>query len=204
MIDDICEAVGGMRIGRGNRRTRKKTAPVLLRPPEILHVLNWARTRAAAVGCRRLTAWAMVRPFYWLTRNQNVQGALQLDMFKVKFSELYFERGQKAISGKTGSKVFIHNTGKSSLERFTFGFLFPTFLCMLNIDINFCLSLPKHFGYFFSLYWSHKVDLHIMVYADKCKDPWGRFKNFETIKDLLRKANSSTVRHCHLLHSFSP
>jgi hypothetical protein len=27
-------------------------------------------------------------------------------MFKVKFSELYFEREQKALSGKTGSKAF--------------------------------------------------------------------------------------------------
>jgi hypothetical protein len=32
MIDDECEAVGGMRIGRGNRSTRRKPAPVPLCP----------------------------------------------------------------------------------------------------------------------------------------------------------------------------
>jgi hypothetical protein len=34
MIDDECGAVGGMRIGRGNRSIQRKTAPVLLCPPE--------------------------------------------------------------------------------------------------------------------------------------------------------------------------
>jgi hypothetical protein len=51
-----CEAVGGMRTGRGNLYTRRKPAPVPLCPPEIPHDLTWARTRAAAVGSRRLTA----------------------------------------------------------------------------------------------------------------------------------------------------
>jgi hypothetical protein len=54
MIDDECGAVGGMRIGRGNRSTQRKTAPVPLRLPQIPHVA-WARTRAAAVGSQRLT-----------------------------------------------------------------------------------------------------------------------------------------------------
>jgi hypothetical protein len=34
--------------------------------PQIPH-LTWARTRAAAVGSRRLTAWAMARPVPFLT-----------------------------------------------------------------------------------------------------------------------------------------
>jgi hypothetical protein len=53
MIDDACGAVGGMRIGRGKRSTRRKPAPVPLCLPQIPHDL----TRAAAVGSRRLTAW---------------------------------------------------------------------------------------------------------------------------------------------------
>jgi hypothetical protein len=53
--DDKCGAVGGMKIGRVNRSTRRKPAPVSLRP-QIPHGLNWAGTRAAAVGRRRLTA----------------------------------------------------------------------------------------------------------------------------------------------------
>jgi hypothetical protein len=51
-----------MRIGRGNRSTQRKPAPVPLCPPQIPHDLTWARTRAAAVGSRRLTTWAMARP----------------------------------------------------------------------------------------------------------------------------------------------
>jgi hypothetical protein len=35
MIDDECGAVGGMRIGRGKRSSRRKPAPVPLCPPQI-------------------------------------------------------------------------------------------------------------------------------------------------------------------------
>jgi hypothetical protein len=57
MIDDgDCAAIGGMRIGRGNRSTRKKPTPVPPCPPQILHDLTRARTRAAAVGIWQLTA----------------------------------------------------------------------------------------------------------------------------------------------------
>jgi hypothetical protein len=44
--------------GRGNWRTSRKPVSVPLCPPQILHDLNRARTRAAAVGSRRLTSWA--------------------------------------------------------------------------------------------------------------------------------------------------
>jgi hypothetical protein len=43
--DGGCGAVGGMRIGRGNRSTRKKPAPVLLSSPQIPHDQTQARTR---------------------------------------------------------------------------------------------------------------------------------------------------------------
>jgi hypothetical protein len=43
--DDNYGAVGGMRIGRGNRSTRRKPAPVPLCPPQIPHHLIWDRTR---------------------------------------------------------------------------------------------------------------------------------------------------------------
>jgi hypothetical protein len=48
-----------MRISRGNRSTRRKPAPVQLCPPQIPHDLTRARTRAAAVGSRQLTAWPL-------------------------------------------------------------------------------------------------------------------------------------------------
>jgi hypothetical protein len=60
--DDDYGAVGGMRIDKGNRSTRRKPAPVPLCPPQIPHDLTWDRTRAAAVGSQRLTAWTMARP----------------------------------------------------------------------------------------------------------------------------------------------
>jgi hypothetical protein len=55
MTDDEYEAVGGMRSGRGNRSTRRKPVPVPHCPQQIPHDLTWVRTRAAAVGSRRLT-----------------------------------------------------------------------------------------------------------------------------------------------------
>jgi hypothetical protein len=57
MIDDgDCGAIGGMKIGRGNRSTRKKPALGPLCPPQIPHDQTRARTWAAAVGSQRLTA----------------------------------------------------------------------------------------------------------------------------------------------------
>jgi hypothetical protein len=57
MIDEgDCEAVGGMKIGRGNRSTRRKPAPVPLCPPQIPHDQTRSRTQATAVGSQRLTA----------------------------------------------------------------------------------------------------------------------------------------------------
>jgi hypothetical protein len=46
--------IGGM-IGRGNRSTRRKPAPVPLCPPQTLHAARM-RTLAATVGSQRLTA----------------------------------------------------------------------------------------------------------------------------------------------------
>jgi hypothetical protein len=48
------EEIGRM-IGRGNRSTRRKLAPVPLCPPQTPHAAR-TRTRAAAVGSQRLTA----------------------------------------------------------------------------------------------------------------------------------------------------
>jgi hypothetical protein len=47
--------IGGMMIGRGNRSTRRKPAPVPLCPPQTPHAAL-KRTRAAEVGSQRLTA----------------------------------------------------------------------------------------------------------------------------------------------------
>jgi hypothetical protein len=54
--DGDCGAIGGMRIDKGNRSTRRKPAPAPLCPPQIPHDQTRGRTRAAAVGSQRLTA----------------------------------------------------------------------------------------------------------------------------------------------------
>jgi hypothetical protein len=46
--DDDCGAIGGMKIGRGNRSTRRKPAPAPLCPPQIPH----DQTRAPTPGLR--------------------------------------------------------------------------------------------------------------------------------------------------------
>jgi hypothetical protein len=63
MIDDECGAHSWMWIGRENRSTRRKPAPVPLCPPQIPYDMTWFRTRSVAVASRRLTAWDMARPF---------------------------------------------------------------------------------------------------------------------------------------------
>jgi hypothetical protein len=52
--DDECGTVGEMRIGRGNRSTRRKPTPVPLCSPQIPFDLTWTRTRAAVMGSRRM------------------------------------------------------------------------------------------------------------------------------------------------------
>jgi hypothetical protein len=52
--------IGGI-IGKGNRSTRRKPAPMQLCPPQTPHAA-WTQTRAAAVGSQRLTASATARP----------------------------------------------------------------------------------------------------------------------------------------------
>jgi hypothetical protein len=57
MIDDGDRgAIGGIKIGRGNRSTRRKPTPMSLCPRQIPHDLIGARTLAAAVGSQPLTA----------------------------------------------------------------------------------------------------------------------------------------------------
>jgi hypothetical protein len=52
-----------MKLTGENRSTRGETCRSAICPPQIPHGLTRDRTRASAVGGRRLTAWAMARPF---------------------------------------------------------------------------------------------------------------------------------------------
>jgi hypothetical protein len=51
-----CRAIGGMKIGRGNRSTRRKPAPAPFCPPQIPLDQTRDRTQADAVGSQRLIA----------------------------------------------------------------------------------------------------------------------------------------------------
>jgi hypothetical protein len=62
---NACGAVGGMRIGRGNRSTRRYPTQVPLSPPQITYYLTRDRPRAAVARTQLLTAWGMARLIMW-------------------------------------------------------------------------------------------------------------------------------------------
>jgi hypothetical protein len=101
MIDDECGVVGGMRIERGNRSTRRKHAAVQLCTPRIPNDLIRARILAAAAGSRRLTAWATTRPVvvYFKTPTNIHEGQKWKTM---KTSVTKGGRGENPESLKTG------------------------------------------------------------------------------------------------------
>jgi hypothetical protein len=68
MIDDEYGTVGGMRIGRVNRSTRRKPAAVPLCPPQLPHDLTWTLARAAAVGSRQLTVSSVAQSLSHIDR----------------------------------------------------------------------------------------------------------------------------------------
>jgi hypothetical protein len=104
MIDDNdYGAVGGMRIGRGNRSTRRKPAPVPLCPLQIPHDLTWDRTRAAEVGNQRLTAWAMAGPEIILSTNSHTRHIKLLEHNKVLIVH-------DSVSKQNGLYLSIRNT----------------------------------------------------------------------------------------------
>jgi hypothetical protein len=54
MIDyGECGAIGGMKIGRGNRSIRRKPAPAPPCPPQIPYDLTWALTQPPALRSQR-------------------------------------------------------------------------------------------------------------------------------------------------------
>jgi hypothetical protein len=67
-------------LGRGNRNSRRKPAPLPLCPPQIPHDLNWARSQVTVAGGRRLASWAVAWPwlnFLWFLE----PGAFQVSQF---------------------------------------------------------------------------------------------------------------------------
>jgi hypothetical protein len=62
--------IGGMMIGRGNRSTRRKPAPIPLCPPQTPHAAR-TQTRAAVVGSQQLTASATARSYPSVTHSNS-------------------------------------------------------------------------------------------------------------------------------------
>jgi hypothetical protein len=64
MINDgDCGAIGGLKISKGNRSTRRKKnlTPAPFYPPQMPYEQTRARNQAAAVGSQGVAAWAMGR-----------------------------------------------------------------------------------------------------------------------------------------------
>jgi hypothetical protein len=59
MCRPLITAVGGMRIGRGNRSTPRKPAPVPLSPPQIPHDLGSNSGRRGGKPAKHLRQWIL-------------------------------------------------------------------------------------------------------------------------------------------------
>jgi hypothetical protein len=87
--------------GRGNRSTRRNPAPLPLCPP---HELTRVRTRAAAMGSRRLTAWTMSRR---LSRSKSRPFIL---------SSLLFYTLSSLMRLLTGTRTMLWNSAKAPVK----------------------------------------------------------------------------------------
>jgi hypothetical protein len=113
--------IGGM-IGRGNRSTRRKLAPVPLCPPQTAHAAR-TRTRATTVGSQRLTAWATARPmkgnFLW-----DVTSCSLICVYRVsEESYLAWPKEPCSVKVRNVGKLLIkymtsHKLGESEPRRF--------------------------------------------------------------------------------------
>jgi hypothetical protein len=73
-----CGAVHGRRIGRGDRSTRRKPAPLQNCSPQIPHDLTSDRTQGTAVGNRSLL---VVHGLFnsWIQNDGQVDGEIELE-----------------------------------------------------------------------------------------------------------------------------
>jgi hypothetical protein len=142
MIEDECGAVGGVRTGRGNRSTRRKPASVPLCPPQIPHDLTWARTRTAAMGNRRLTAWSMARPHKCVSASGTVT---EFGTFRLSTATRNAKSNYTAF--KRGHVIYRPSVSYGQNCVFTL----PLFLSTGFIRIAFILSVPHAFLSFYLL-----------------------------------------------------
>jgi hypothetical protein len=113
--EDDCEAIGGIKIGRGNRSTRRN----LPQRHFVHHKSHMTRPglepRAAAMGSQRLTAWAMARPCA-LCKELDL-----LNKFNIRIFHPYRGRYCKSISGSLVAQVACRKPCKVSHSLFVLG-----------------------------------------------------------------------------------
>jgi hypothetical protein len=90
--------IGGMMIDKGKRSTRRKTAPVPHYPPQTPHAAR-TRTRAAAVGSQRLTAWATALPKH--TRSFSSVPSKPTSLLPNLRENMYFSQSATSADSKT-------------------------------------------------------------------------------------------------------
>jgi hypothetical protein len=160
MIDDVCGAFGGMTIGKGNRSNySENTCPSATFPPQIPHDLTWARTRAAAVGSRRLTVWALrslitQHLIHWLYVRFLLVRRLSMNYF--------FKACSRFISAMSRPAVFIVSAVRlrvSNIWSTTFHFYLDEFYSLNCLFSFFCRFYSRPAGHVFKDYTSVSADV---------------------------------------------
>jgi hypothetical protein len=100
----MCGAVGG-KSSRGNRSTRKKPALVPFCAPQIPHDLTWLRIQTAAVGSRRLTAWAAARSVTKILESDNCPTYTRLVKGLWAETSIYWKINRDVVNRVTCSEV---------------------------------------------------------------------------------------------------
>jgi hypothetical protein len=97
-----------MKIGRGNRSTRRKPAPAPLCPPQIPLDQNRDRTRASAMGSRRLTACLMSQPYYcyYLLGAESLLRSRQLLSYSRKYRQFTEPEGSIPSSQEPATGLY--------------------------------------------------------------------------------------------------
>jgi hypothetical protein len=92
MIDDKCGAIGGMRVGRGNRSTRTKPAPVPLCTPQIPYDLTWARTLSPNTSCNCIKQRKIEKKkrFPYVYHSLEILSILKIKALQLKWNYIFF------------------------------------------------------------------------------------------------------------------
>jgi hypothetical protein len=100
------------KIGRRNRSTRRKPAPMPLCPTQIPHKLTWDRTQSAAVVSQRLTAGTISRPVSWLGQRKWLNKSTTARLMLCSLSANKLRMNSKVDMGETVRWTSNHGQGQ--------------------------------------------------------------------------------------------